>query len=162
MADTSPIVLHIKAGDRPFDFFLFSLAVYDSMLYNKAYNPNAPSAAPSGTMDEVFNKLQALFLEAPEQETGAIALTFTHLLVLLSIVDHISKALLDVEADRLINFIANKFPDLEDNWVTGYLQNAGHIFGAFRQQFSNMPKIEALLERITSLNQFQEKGSFLR
>ncbi len=104
--------------------------------------------------ETAFNKIKGLFQDAPEEEKGEVTLTLTHLLILLSVVDHIAKALLASKAERFVSCLVIIFPGLDEDWVKSYLHNAEYIFCTFRHQYGCLPTMGALLQRLTNLNSF--------
>lgn len=153
MTDNSPIALRIKTNGKHYIFFQFVIAINDIVLFDKDYGAASVSTDFKKNFDfELYSQLQSKFDQSIEDANSMTELSLTQVSSLLSIVDHIAKALLIDDADNVENFkfnISSEFPGISNNWDKDFLKNAQYLFDSLKENFKDIPQFNDLIKTLT-------------
>ena len=153
MTDDSPIALRIKTNGKHYIFFQFVLAINDIVLFDKDYGAASVSPDFKEKFDfEQYHKLQSKFNQSLDDINSTTELSLIQISSLLSIVDHIAKALLIDDADKLNNFKSNisaEFPGISNNWDKDFFKNAQYVFDSMKENFKNISQFNDLIKTLT-------------
>jgi len=152
MNKNSSVAVEVERESREFLFCVVAISIYDIMLFDKKFEDKYFVQATKYFFNVAgFIKIRKAFFSSVElRNKSNIRLTASDCIVLLSLLDHICKTLLNNEHDELRSIVESKIPAMTTDWEENFLKSSEIIFSSFKDMFNKNKDIKKALQKITS------------